>query len=272
MRVARSAGQPPEWLRTEARRVYGIDPESYEAGRPEYPERVYELLETRCGIGLGTEALEIGPGTGRVTRRLVGAGAVVTAVEPDPSLAEYLASAMEGRSVKVIAASFEDAVLVDDAFDAAVAAMSFHWVDQRVGLAKLRRVVRPGGWVALWWTVFGDPDRPDPFYEATKELLEEHDALAPLRQPQFELDVAERTQDLANRAGCVDVRAELVRWTIRLDDEAVRALYASMIGVRRLPRDEGQRLVDAIATIAAHEFGGVVERPFVTAIYTARRP
>jgi hypothetical protein len=45
-----------------------------------------------------------------------------------------------------------------------------------------------------------------------------------------------------------------------------------MIGVRRLPPDEAQRLLDAITTIAAQEFGGVVERPFVTAIYTARRP
>ncbi len=272
MLVPRTAGQPPEWLRTEARRAYGIDPESYETGRPEYPERVYQLLETRCGVGPGTTALEIGPGTGRVTRRLVDLGAFVTAVEPDPSLAQYLATVMEARPVKVVVSSFEDAVLVAGAFDVAVAAMSFHWVDQGVGLAKLGRVVRPGGWVALWWTVFGDPDRPDPFNDATKGLLEEHDALAPLRQPQFELHVAERTQDLANRAGCVDVAGELIRWTIRLDQDAVRALYASMIGVRRLPPDEAQRLLDAITTIAAQEFGGVVERPFVTAIYTARRP
>jgi hypothetical protein len=38
-RVTRAAGQPPDWLRTEARQVYGVDPESYEAGRPEYPLR-----------------------------------------------------------------------------------------------------------------------------------------------------------------------------------------------------------------------------------------
>jgi SAM-dependent methyltransferase len=264
--------QPPQWLRAEARRVYGVDPESYEAGRPDYPERVYELLVTRCGVRRGAKVLEIGPGTGRVTRRLVDFGAVVSAVEPDPRLAEYLTTVMEGYAVKVVVASFEDAVLGDDAFDVGVAGMSFHWVDQRVGLVKLGRVVRPGGWVALWWTVFGDPERPDPFLDATKGLLEKHHALAPLRQPQFELDVAARTQDLGNRAGCVDVGGELIHWTINLDHDAVRALYASMIGVRRLPPDERQPLLDAITKIAAQDFGGVVERPFVTAIYTARRP
>jgi hypothetical protein len=72
--------------------------------------------------------------------------------------------------------------------------------------------------------------------------------------------------------GCVDVEGELIRWTIRLDHEAVRALYASMIGVRRLPEDERQPLLDAITRIAAQDFSGVVQRPFVTAIYTARRP
>jgi SAM-dependent methyltransferase len=264
--------QPPNWLRTEARRVYGIDPQGYDAGRPEYPERVYELLQTRCGLTAGTLLLEIGPGTGRVTRRLVNLGAAVTAVEPDAGLAEYLASVMRGHPVKVVAGSFEDAPLGDDVFDAAVAAMSFHWVDQQTGLAKLGRVVRPGGRVALWWTVFGDPDRPDPFHEATKKLLKEHDALVSPDQPVFELDVPGRTRDLANRAGLVDVESELIHWTIRLDSAALRALYASMIRIRIRPPDERERLLDAIAAVAEHKYGGVVERPFVTAIYTARRP
>ncbi|MGH8986706.1 MAG: class I SAM-dependent methyltransferase [Acidimicrobiia bacterium] len=270
--MGRESTQPPGWLRTEARCLYGVDPEGYDAGRPEYPARVYELLQTRCGVGSGTAALEIGAGTGLVTRRLVGLGAAVTAVEPDPELAQYLAAAMKGHPVQVIVASFEDAALVDAGFDLAVAAMSFHWIDQHVGLAKLGRVVRPGGWAALWWTVFGDPDRPDPFDDATRTLLEENDAPSPPRQPQFELDVAERTRDLANRAALVDVTGELIRWTVRLDPDAVRALYASMIRIRRRPAEERERLLDAIAAVAAHEFDGMVERPFVTAIYTARRP
>jgi len=172
---------------------------------------------------------------------LVDLGAAVTAVEPDARLAEYLASAMEGHPVKVIVGSFEDTPLGDGVFDVAVAAMSFHWVDQQIGLTKLGRVVHPGGWVALWWTVFGDPDRPDPFHDATKELVEEHDDLVPPDQPQFELDVPGRKRDLANRAGLVDVKGELIRWTIRLDTAAVRALYASMIRIRTRPPRTGAR-------------------------------
>jgi hypothetical protein len=70
----------------------------------------------------------------------------------------------------------------------------------------------------------------------------------------------------------VDAESELIRWNIRLNPDAVRALYGSMIRIRRRPRDERERLLDIIATTAAQEFGGVVNRPFVTAVYTARRP
>src|SRR5436309_2048803 len=69
--VVDKSPQPPDWLQADARQVYGSDPEDYDAARPDYPDRVYQLLESRCGIAPGTEVLEIGPGTGRVTRRLL---------------------------------------------------------------------------------------------------------------------------------------------------------------------------------------------------------
>ena len=260
-------------MRAQARRLYGMDPEGYEAGRPEYPERIYQVLVERCGLQPGRAVVEIGPGTGRVTRRLVALGARVVAVEPDPVLAAELAQASADRSVQVVGSSFEEAPLGDGAFDLAVAAMSFHWVDQDIGVSKLGRVLRPGGWAALWWTVFGDPDRTDPFREATKDLLAETVGPPGGRdRPQFELDVSERKSDLSSGAGLAGAGAELIRWTARLDPPQVRALYGSMIAIRRRPEAERGRLLDGLVAVARDEFGGVVERPFVTALYTARRP
>jgi len=266
------APPPPEWLRSDARRLYGLDPVAYEAGRPDYPERVYDVLKQRCGLTAGTSVLEIGPGPGRVTRRLLATGARVLAVEPDPASAAHLSQTMESNALEVVEGSFEDAPLPDH-FDLAVAAMSFHWVDQELGLPKLGRVVRPGGWVAVWWTVFGDRTRPDPFHEATRHLLPE--GAGPDRepaQPQFELDAEQRRFDLARRAGLADVDGELIRWTVHMDPAQVRALYASMIAILRRPQPEQHRLLDTLVALAGDEFGGVVERPFVTALYTGRRP
>lgn len=91
-------------------------------------------------------------------------------------------------------------------------------------------------------------------------------------RPQFELDLEERRRDLEERAGLTAVHGELIRWTARLDSEKVRGLYASMIRLLRRPEPEQRRLLDDLVAIADRDFGGFVERPFVTALYTARRP
>ena len=260
-----------ESLRADARSVYGLDPAGYDTGRPAYPERVYEILAKRCGLQAGSAVLECGPGTGQVTRRLVEAGAHVVAIEPDPAMAAYLRQALRGKEVEVIEAPFEDATIDESSFSLAVAATSFHWVDQTIGLPKLGRAVHAGGWVALWWTIFADPDRPDPFHEATYGLLGE-DPGRQIRTSQFQLDQSQRRSDLIHLGGFVGVESEYIPWTARLEPSAVRALYASLINVRRLPEAEKQRVLDALEMTASEQFGGVVERPFVTVLYTGRRP
>jgi protein-L-isoaspartate O-methyltransferase len=118
-----------EALRHEARRTYGVDAAGYREGRPDYPPRVYEVLRSRCGVTAGSRVLEIGPGSGLVTRHLVAVEARVVAVEPDQGFAEYLSRAMP--EVQVVSASFKEAD-VGTGFDAVVAATSFHWLEQSI--------------------------------------------------------------------------------------------------------------------------------------------
>jgi len=68
------------------------------------------------------------------------------------------------------------------------------------------------------------------------------------------------------------VNHNLIRWTAELDNAQLRALYASMIRIRRLPADEQQGILDQICLLADHDFAGRVQRPFMTAMYTGRRP
>jgi SAM-dependent methyltransferase len=268
----RGPALPAAAQRADAQRLYGADPVGYELGRPDDPDRVYEVLVERCCVSAGTTVLEIGPGTGRATRRLAVIGARVVAVEPDPALAAYLRDTICGPATEVVEGTFETVPLDDEAFDVAVAAMSFHWVDQDIALPKLVRILKPGGAIALWWTLFGDPARPDPFHDATRGRLGERpDAPVDDRLP-FELDTDGWRHQLTGRAGLVDFTAEHVRWTARLAGEPLRAFYGSLVAVRRRPRHEQSRVLDELVSIAESRFDGIVERPFVTAIYTARRP
>jgi SAM-dependent methyltransferase len=259
-----------ESLRMAARATYGADAAGYDAGRPEYPAEVYEVLVDRCGLGPGACVLEIGPGTGRVTRRMLALGARVVAVEPDAAMAAYLAQAAAGTSI--INDTFEAADLPDGQFDLAVAATSFHWVDQGTGVPKLGRVVRPGGWAALWWTIFDDPESDDPFRQILQERLGDGDPAGQRHRSGFQLDTAARCGDLARLGGLTDVSSRLVHWTARLTSAELRALYASQIEIRQRPQAERDHILDTMETIAETVFGGVVHRPFVTMLYTGRRP
>jgi SAM-dependent methyltransferase len=266
--VADPAGEPP---REAGRDIYGLDATGYAAGRPEYPERIFETLARRCGLMPGVAVIESGPGTGQATRRLIQAGVHVTAVEPDPGMADYLRRTYSPRDLELLNATFEEADLPGDGFDLAVAATSFHWVNQEIGIPKLMRILRVGGWIALWWTIFGDPDRDDPFESAVWGLLGE----TPEQRAQDfrgQLDRATSRAEMFEKEGFADFQCEVFRTTEQMDPTKARAFYGTLFKFLSLDEADRERVLASVEDIATTEFGGVVERPFVTVMYTGRRP
>jgi len=203
---------------------------------------------------------------------LLAAGARVAAVEPDPSLANYLRGVHRKGELEIIVETLEAAELDRGRFDLAVAATSFHWVDQRQGLQKLADSVSPGGWIALWWTLFRDPDQPDAFSKAVEDLLgpATRGAFDEPDRPPFQLDDEHRRRDLEVWGKAREVESRIVSWSCVLTPLQVRALYASMATVIRRPRSEQQALLDQIEALASGSFNGHVERNFVTALYTGQ--
>ena len=261
--------------RIEGRRAFGVDAHNYDGARPQYPARVFELLRERCGLGSAARVFEIGPGTGLATRPLLAAGvSSLVAVEPDERLAAVLQERSPDSRLTVLTQAFEDAELPPGSFDLGCAATSFHWLEQRPALAKIASLLRPGGSWAMWWNVFGDAGREDPFHEATSGLLSGLSRTP--SQPQnwrhpFALETEARLADLGATGLFTDVAFETLRWTLVLDPDQVRALYATYSQICVLEDAERNRLLDALRDIAATTFGGRVERNMATAIYTARR-
>jgi SAM-dependent methyltransferase len=252
--------------------VFGPVATSYEDARPDYPDRVFEVVRERCGLGPSTRVVEIGAGSGKATRRLLEAGAHVLAIEPSQPLAEELRARFSTvPRLDIVGAPFEDAHLSPSSFDLVVAATAFHWLDPGPTLPKIVSILRPGGWLALWWNVFGDPDLPDPFHDATEQILndlepspsEGRDALP------FALNVSARTSDLEG-SGFQSVAYEALRWTLTLESSQTRRLYGTYSNIARLPTARREAILDGIERVAAVEFGGRVERQMVTPIYTAR--
>ncbi|CAN5761607.1 class I SAM-dependent methyltransferase [soil metagenome] len=253
---------------------------AYETGRPGYPDRVYEILRETCGLGPGTRLLEIGPGTGQATGRLLDLGASVVAVELGGELAERLQRRYGTRDLVVQTGAFEDLEVTPGWFDLITAATSFHWVPTDDGLHRCADALAPGGWLALWWTFFGDPDRPDPFHEALTARLA---TLAPslLDVPgasgsagdagPYALDAAARTGEIDATGRFGPVHHEVIAWTGRHTAREVRALFGSFSPWLLLPDGQREEVLDEVERLARDEFGDLVERPYLTPVYVAQR-
>jgi ubiquinone/menaquinone biosynthesis C-methylase UbiE len=139
--------------------AFGNSAREYELGRPEWPQELIDRVVGELGLGPDATVLDLGAGTGKLTRDLVARFARVIAVEPDDAMRGVLeevvpeAEALAGRG---------DAIpLTDDSIDAVFTAEAFHWYASDASVAEIVRVLRPRGGLAIFWNVeFGEPEPP----------------------------------------------------------------------------------------------------------------
>ncbi|WP_370088650.1 class I SAM-dependent methyltransferase [Streptacidiphilus sp. MAP12-16] len=120
------------------------------AGLCAYPvPQLLDAAEVREGVGV----LDVGTGTGTVAAAACERGAKVTAVDAEPSMVELAARAVPSAEVQL--AVLPELPFGDGTFDAVVGNFVLNHVGSpRDALAELRRVVRPGGRIALTiWAV-----------------------------------------------------------------------------------------------------------------------
>jgi SAM-dependent methyltransferase len=132
-----------------ARRGFDRAADAYERGRPSYPADAIAWFGDRLGLGPGKVVVDVGAGTGKLTRALVPSGAEVIAVEPVAGMRAVLAR--EVPQVKLLDAMAESLPLEDASVDAIVVGQAFHWFDGPRALSEFDRVLRPAGRLGLIW-------------------------------------------------------------------------------------------------------------------------
>jgi SAM-dependent methyltransferase len=126
---------------------FGAVADAYERSRPSYPE---EALDWLLPPG-ARKVLDLGAGTGKLTRSLVARGLEVVAVEPTPGMREQFARVLPG--VELLDGTGESIPLPDGSVDAVLMAQAWHWVDPDTASPEVARVLRPGGTLGLLWNV-----------------------------------------------------------------------------------------------------------------------
>ncbi len=131
-------------------RMFNAIAGEYDRHRPGYPDALIDRACEVAGLASGARVLEIGCGTGQLTRSLLTRGLRVMAVEPGEQLItrarDQLAGAGEMRFVN---ARFEDASVPHAHYRAVFSASAIHWVDPEVSWRKIAGALVDGGTVAL---------------------------------------------------------------------------------------------------------------------------
>jgi SAM-dependent methyltransferase len=128
----------------------------YERHRPGYPEEALRWATEQLGLDPGARVLDIGAGTGKLTRRLVSLGYDVVAVEPGAPMLDELRAAVPEAEARE--ASAESIPVRDETVDAAFAGQAYHWFDRERALPELQRVIKTGGGLVLLWNWWNERD------------------------------------------------------------------------------------------------------------------
>ena len=130
-------------------RLFAQVADLYDEVRPDYPDHLYDVLSAATGPVAGKHVLDLAAGTGLATRALRSREARVVAMDISAGMLTTLRR--RTASVPAVVARAELLPFRQRVFDLVVCATAWHWVETAPAVQEIRRVVRPGGHLALWW-------------------------------------------------------------------------------------------------------------------------
>lgn len=247
-----------------AAKGFGAAADEYERARPDYPAAAVRLLSRELAIGPGRRLLDLGAGTGKLTRIMVPLGPRVVALEPVESMRVRFARALP--LVPVVAGIAEAMPFAGASFDAVVCAQAFHWFDGERALAEIHRVLDRGGLLGLVWNVKD---------ESVAWVRELGDILRPYQQRVPQETTGEWRPAFSSKDLFGPLKEARIPHAQRLDVAGLVERYASASYVAVLPDDERgdvlgriRRLAETHPDLAGREG---FDLPYVTEIYWCAR-
>ena len=239
--------------------------QSYARYRPGYPWAVVETLAEECGLSPGSVVADVGSGTGILSKLFLDAGYRVLGVEPNAEMREAAEKALRGYPrFESVPGTAEETTLPDRSAELVTAGQAFHWFDRGRALEEFKRVLVPGGSVALVWNV---KTEDTPFMQAYERLLQKHGT--------DYNEVTQRRLFEGEGLGEFFEPEGYARKTFRheqvFDFEGLkgRLLSSSFVPGEGEP-GSGEMLEDLAAVFGAHEKAGRVTFGYETRLYHGR--
>lgn len=219
---------------------YQASADTYERARPGYSESAVTHLIDGLRLSPGDTVVDVGAGTGKLTRALLDLGVRAVAVEPVEAMRRIFASVLP--EVPVVGAIAEALPVRRGSVAAVAVGQAFHWFNAAAALAEIHRVLRPGGRLGLVWNV---RDESVDWVAALTRLIDSHVGTGPT----FRSGAWQRAFDGVSLFG--PLQAATFPNQQRVDLEGVLARVASISYIAALPEAERRRVADQVRVLLA---------------------
>jgi SAM-dependent methyltransferase len=242
--------------------AFGRTAREYELGRPGWPGELLDRVAADLGLAADAAVLDLGAGTGKLTRELVPRFGRVVAVEPDAEMRAVLEELVPGAEAR--AGSAESIPLGGGDVDAVFSAEAFHWFAHDEALAEIVRVLRPGGGLVILWNY------PLGYAELGGEVEAVIDeAFARGGQPGLPRVLSGEWRGPIERAGFEELREEsLERDLVRSRDEWI-ANMLSVSSITHQPREHRDAFAERLRELIPAD--REIRNPVRTTAYWTRR-
>jgi SAM-dependent methyltransferase len=183
--------------------------------------------------------LDLGAGTGRLTRELARRFATVVAVEPDAQMRALIDCGT------VLAGAAEAIPLADGSVDCVFVGEAFHWFDAARAVDEIARVLVPGGGLAIVWTHWWEtePSLPD---EAAALLREPYERFAAQRPTRWDSVFADSAFEPLRREDFVE--------ELTVDTGTLLAMYSTTSSLAALPGEERAELFGRVRPLLGDSY------------------
>lgn len=221
-----------------------VNAADYDELRPSYANEAARWVAERAALRPGSLVVDLAAGTGQLARRFVALGVDVIAVEPAANMRAVLEANLP--AVRTAAGTAERIPLDDAVADAVVVGNAFHHFDADAAFAELRRVLHPGGALALFWARSGEDGRAlFPVVREIDEVVEGERGSSPIVDAYRSwLEPPERIE------GYTPFELRSFRTTHTIASARLPDLFATSSDIASLPERTRSRLLARIGDLA----------------------
>jgi SAM-dependent methyltransferase len=233
--------------------------------RPAYPPELLDVLRGEVGLDPVHTIVDVGSGTGILSRPLLEHGNAVYGVEPNAAMRQAAESSLRRFDRFCSVDGRAEATGLDAAsVDLIVAGQAFHWFSVAETSLEFRRILKPGGWVVLVWN--SRRTAGTPFLESLEAFIDAWGTdYASVR---WRYDVEDSLDVLFGPAGYA---ATTLANGQQLDLEGLRGRVGSSSYMPAEADPRREAMVEALQELfVAHAQGGEVRIDYDTEVYFGR--